>query len=213
MDSMHESAAILAQELRRAVTSLLDNACNYTNLRGRVEVSIAAIDGWLTVKVVDDGAGAAAQVGVGRVLRLPIHTSLSQVKQEEGLLGPRAPDVVPGGLAPWQLKRVLEYIRDNLVRSITVPEIAVVARTSPSHFQRAFKRSFGVSVRRYVMHRRIELAQTLMLNTSDPLSMIAASCGMSDQSHLTHCFRRFLGEPPNSWRRARREPANYARER
>jgi hypothetical protein len=36
-----------------------------------------------------------------------------------------------------------------------------------------------------------------------PLSEIALSCGMSDQSNFTRSFRRIVGETPSSWRRTR----------
>jgi AraC-like DNA-binding protein len=56
----------------------------------------------------------------------------------------------------------------------------------------------------YLMHRRIEVAQGLMLRSSAPLSEIALRCGMSDQAHFTRTFRRVVGETPCLWRRTRR---------
>jgi AraC-like DNA-binding protein len=56
----------------------------------------------------------------------------------------------------------------------------------------------------WIAHRRIEVAQGLMLTTRAPLSEIALSCGMSDQSHFTRSFRRIVGETPHLWRQARR---------
>jgi AraC-like DNA-binding protein len=153
------------------------------------------------------------------VLRLPVLASLSVPLQaaevpggagsptkwsERPVLAVPRPDVVPGGLAAWQLKRVLDYIEKNLARPMKVIDVASVTRLSPCYFARAFKRSFGLSVHLYLMHRRVELAQQLMVSTCEPLSKIALSCGMSDQSHLTHWFRRVLGETPNTWRRAHR---------
>ena len=55
----------------------------------------------------------------------------------------------------------------------------------------------------WIRHRRIELAQGLMLTTGASLSEIALSCGMSDQSHFTRSFRRIVGETPSSWRQTR----------
>jgi AraC family transcriptional regulator len=112
---------------------------------------------------------------------------------------------VRGGLAAWQLQRVLHFIHENLSQPITVEAIAAIAGQSAGHFHRVFKRSLGTSVHLYVMFRRIEMAQQLMVNTSEPLSMIAVSCGMCDQSHLTRWFTRVSGESPNRWRRARRQ--------
>jgi AraC family transcriptional regulator len=63
--------------------------------------------------------------------------------------------------------------------------------------------TFGVSPRVYVLRRRIEVAQGLMLTTSEPLSSIAVRCGMCDQPHFTRTFHRIVGETPNTWRRTR----------
>jgi transcriptional regulator GlxA family with amidase domain len=112
--------------------------------------------------------------------------------------------VVRGGLATWQTRRVIAHVEANLSRRIHVKELARLLGLSAGHFCRAFKCSFGASPRDYVLRRRIEVAQALMLTTSEPLSSIAVSCGMCDQQHFTHSFRRIVGETPSTWRRTRR---------
>jgi AraC-like DNA-binding protein len=107
-----------------------------------------------------------------------------------------------GGLAPWRARRVSAFIEANIEQRMTAGDAARVVNLSTSHFSRAFKRSFGQTVHGFIMRKRIERAQQLMLSTSDELSSIAISCGLSDQSHLTRWFRRVVGETPGSWRRA-----------
>jgi AraC family transcriptional regulator len=111
-----------------------------------------------------------------------------------------------GCLAAWQAKRVRLYIETNLSNRLDTTELANVVNLSPSHFCRAFKRTFGVTVHRYVMRRRVVVAQRLMLTSAEALSSIAVVCGMSDQSHLTRWFGRVVGETPAVWRRARFQP-------
>ena len=106
-----------------------------------------------------------------------------------------------GSLALWQARRVHLHIEAHIAQPLKVDALARVANLSSSHFCRAFKLTFGVTVHRYVLHRRIGKAQHLMLTTSEALSEIAVSCGMSDQSHLTRWFRRVVGVPPAAWRR------------
>ena len=118
------------------------------------------------------------------------------------------PDAVGGGLAPWQIRKVSSYIDAQLSRSIRNEELAALVRLNTSHFGRAFRTSFGQPPHDYVIRRRIERAQGLMLSTDAPLSDIAFDCGLADQSHLTRLFRRIAGESPRAWRRARiRGPA------
>lgn len=113
--------------------------------------------------------------------------------------------VARGGLAPWQVRRVTEYIEANLAATIRLQDLARIARLSHSHFCRAFKESVGHPAHAYVMRRRVQRAQSLMLSTMDSLSQIAAQCGMADQAHFCKLFRRLVGESPNAWRRARRQ--------
>jgi len=118
------------------------------------------------------------------------------------LLSVPRPYVPPGGLLAWQAKRVRLYIETNLAQPLGIGVIAAVLNLSPSHFCRVFKQTFGVTVHRYVMQRRIELAKHLMQTTPEKLSAIATSCGMSDQSHFTRRFQNIVGETPAVWRRA-----------
>ena len=112
--------------------------------------------------------------------------------------------VARGGLPAWQTRRVFAHVEANLCRKISIRELAGLLGLSASHFCRAFKCTIGSSPRDYVLRRRIELAQVLMLTTSEALSSIAVSCGMCDQSHFTRSFHRIVGETPYSWRRTRR---------
>ena len=111
--------------------------------------------------------------------------------------------VVRGGLARWQKRRLTTYIDAHLTKAIRVADLAQLLNLSESHFSRAFRCTFGTSAHEYVIRRRVEVAQSLMLRTRDPLSAIALHCGLSDQSHFTRVFRRIVGETPYVWRRAR----------
>jgi AraC family transcriptional regulator len=108
-----------------------------------------------------------------------------------------------GGLPAWKTRKIISYVEANLSRRICVLELAELLGLSASYFCRAFKCVFGASPRDYVLRRRIEVAQAMMLTTSEPLYFIAMSCGMCDQQHFTRSFRRIVGETPSRWRRIR----------
>jgi AraC-like DNA-binding protein len=106
-----------------------------------------------------------------------------------------------GGLAPWQAKRIRSYIEGKLHSSIRATDLAGVVQLSPSHFFRAFRKTFGESPLAYIMQRRIRRAQQLMLSSRITLSQVALECGMCDQAHFSRAFRRIVGINPNAWRR------------
>jgi AraC family transcriptional regulator len=106
-----------------------------------------------------------------------------------------------GGLAPWQAKRLRSHIEDNLDSSIRATDLAGLVQLSTSHFFRAFHKSFGESPLGYIMKRRIQRAQQLMLTSRLRLAQVALECGMADQAHLSRVFRRIVGTNPSAWRR------------
>lgn len=118
---------------------------------------------------------------------------------------PRAPtaEAPKGGLAPWQIRKVTAHIEANLDRPLRSSALAELVRLSPAHFSRTFRNSFGCAPLEYVMRRRVERAQGLMLSTDSPLAQIALDCGLADQAHFSRLFRRMVGVSPRAWRRAR----------
>ena len=156
-------------------------------------------------------AACRARNGDSEATRAHVAHALSLLK---GLpsLGPRSGThlssdretrVMRGGLPTWQARRVSAHVERNISARIHIKQLARLVGLSASHFCRAFKCSFGTSPRNYVLRRRIEVAQALMLTTPAPLSAIAVSCGMCDQPHFTRSFGRIVGESPSTWRRAR----------
>jgi AraC-like DNA-binding protein len=115
-----------------------------------------------------------------------------------------------GGLPAWQARRLAAHIDARLSERILIEELAQLAGLSTGHFCRAFKQTFGIPAHAYLLRRRIEFAQGVMLKTQLSLSEIALACGLSDQSHFTRAFRRIVGQTPHSWRRTRRDALTNA---
>ena len=106
-------------------------------------------------------------------------------------------------LTAWQRRRVLEHIEANLATPLRNRELAALVDFSEFHFNVAFRNSLGTSPHEFLIRRRIERAQQLMLSTEMPLCDIAAECGLADQAHLSRLFRKVVGETPAAWRRDR----------
>lgn len=150
-----------------------------------------------------DGDCEAAKAHIARALAL-LQGQLTSLPASVYAAGRAVREIVRGSLVSWQTRRITTHIEAHLTERIRTEDLAALLNLSSSHFSRAFKCTFGVSVHGYLVRRRIELAQALMLTTCKPLSEIALSCGMSDQSHFTRAFGRIVGETPHAWRRVRR---------
>jgi AraC family transcriptional regulator len=104
-----------------------------------------------------------------------------------------------------RLRRVLDYIAENLGRDITIAQLASVACLSPSHFASMFSVTMGVAPHRYVSRQRLQSAMTLLADGKQSLSNIAFGCRFSSQASFTRAFRRATGVTPGEYRRARRD--------
>jgi len=112
-----------------------------------------------------------------------------------------APRAAPGKLSAKALKRALDYIEANLANDLTIHEIATMLTMSTSHFAHAFKISTGIAPHRYVIERRVELAKTLLRDTSLSIAHVAGQVGFSTHSHFCTTFQRVTAESPRAFRR------------
>jgi AraC family transcriptional regulator len=107
-----------------------------------------------------------------------------------------------GGLAPVQLRRVIEYIDAHLAEELSLAELAAIAGLSPNHFAQAFKATTGRPPHRYLTERRVQRARELLRDPRISIAEIAHAVGFSSQSHLTINFRRMTGMTPARFRRS-----------
>ncbi len=106
-----------------------------------------------------------------------------------------------GALSKIQQRLVAQYVDEHIDKTISLVDLAGVARLSPFHFTRKFRAAFGCPPHAYVIQQRIGHAQRQLAKQHVPLKVIAANCGFADQSHMTRLFRRMLDVTPAEYRR------------
>jgi AraC-like DNA-binding protein len=104
------------------------------------------------------------------------------------------------GLPRWRLNRALDYIDAHLTERIRSCEIADSAGLSRMHFAAQFRLAMGLGPHEYVLRKRLEFAQKLLLETERNALDIALSCGFNSQTHFIAVFSRFIGDTPCRWR-------------
>jgi len=129
----------------------------------------------------------------------------------------QATDIDPqnktGGLASWQIRRLNVFIEARLDQPIRLKELSAISKLSTAYFSRAFKLTFRETPHAYIVRRRLERAETLMLTTDILLSEIAARCGFADQAHLCRLFRQQYSKSPAAWRRERTDIRSHGTDR
>jgi AraC family transcriptional regulator len=104
------------------------------------------------------------------------------------------------GLPGAQLRRVTEFIDDNLTRALPLAELSAEAHMSQYHFARLFKESTGLPPHRFVVQRRIERARALLLEGHLSIDAVARAVGFRTRSHFSMVFHRHTGSPPTVYR-------------
>ena len=100
-----------------------------------------------------------------------------------------------------QIERVLSYIQKNLTRNIGRSEIAKALYLNPEYLSRLFKREMGIGLSEYLTQERMRLAQSLLKNTSFPISIIASRVGYVNFSHFAKVFKQEFGVSPSEYRK------------
>lgn len=116
----------------------------------------------------------------------------------------REPPQHSGGLTYKQVKRVRDYVDQNLEGRITLSEMAQAANLSVCHFVRQFQKKFGRTPYIYVTEQRLERVKKLLAHPSIPQKVIATKCGFSDQSHMARVFGKAFDITPGEFRKQMR---------
>jgi len=85
---------------------------------------------------------------------------------------------------------------------LDVKALARAAKLSPAHFSREFRREFGESPHRYLLHRRLERAATLLRTTDRSVADICFTVGLRSVGSFTTSFGREFGMTPTRYRAA-----------
>jgi AraC family transcriptional regulator len=106
-------------------------------------------------------------------------------------------------LAQWRLKRAIDYVEARLDEPVSLADVAASAGLTRMHFAAQFRAATGLRPHEYLLRRRIERAQEMLVGTGMSLVDVALSVGFQTQSHFTSVFKRYAGQPPRAWRESR----------
>jgi AraC-like DNA-binding protein len=116
----------------------------------------------------------------------------------------RGPPSATGAHDPNDLNAIARargFLETRFAKQVRLPHIAAECGLNSFQLIRIFQRVLGVTPYAYLVQMRVNRARDL-LHQGVSVSEVAYSCGFSDQSHLTRVFKKAIGVPPGTYRRA-----------
>jgi transcriptional regulator GlxA family with amidase domain len=150
----------------------------------------AGIDACLYLVRKEQGSRVAN--GIARRMVVPPHRDGGQAQYVEQPIAPSC---------DGSLGDLLEWLRANLGRPLTVRQLAARANMSERTFARRFVQDTGTTPQRWLIGQRILLAQQLLEETDETVDVIADRAGFGNATALRHHFRTWRATTPNAYRR------------
>lgn len=96
----------------------------------------------------------------------------------------------------FRVEAALNFIDENITKSLTLDDIALHAGMSRTYFCSVFKKLNGLTPWEYIGLKRMELAKHLLQHTEESVLEIAFDCGFNNISHFNRLFKRTTGLRP-----------------
>jgi AraC-like DNA-binding protein len=109
---------------------------------------------------------------------------------------------------PLPVHAALDFMQNNLSKTLTSEQIAKKTGLSPTHFNRLFKKHLQVSPVAFFIQKKMALAQYLLSHTSMSVKEVAAATGYDDPLYFSAQFKKHFRLAPSRF--AHHVPASQA---
>ena len=109
------------------------------------------------------------------------------------------------------LMRLLKSIDVSENYEITTEEAARLCNWSKSWFSKTFKLTFGISFKKFMLLRKLNIAINLLTNTDLRISDISQRAGFTDSAYFCLKFREMMSDTPLSFRDKVRSTSDVGR--
>ncbi len=138
--------------------------------------------------------GTAVATAVARRMVVPPQRSGGQAQYVE------TPLAVATRPASGAMAEVLDWAAAHLDEALPVAVLAARAHAAPRTFARRFVEVTGTTPHRWLLDRRLELAERLLETTDLPVEAVAHRCGFGGADTLRHHFAARRGTSPTAYR-------------
>ncbi|ANE45303.1 hypothetical protein SY83_01980 [Paenibacillus swuensis] len=97
------------------------------------------------------------------------------------------------------------YIAAHLSEELSREELAAHVYLNPAYLSRLFRKETGEVLTDYILQQKMHRAASLLTETDQSISEVAAALGYGNFSYFARLFRKVYGHNPHDYRKARRK--------
>lgn len=98
---------------------------------------------------------------------------------------------------PWKID-ILDFMEENYMYDLTVEDIALYTGRSLATFKRDFKKLSDISPQRWLMYKRLKVANDKILNENKKISDVYLEVGFKNFSHFSTAYKKYFGHSPSN---------------
>ena len=101
---------------------------------------------------------------------------------------------------PDYAEKAAQYIQENYMQDLSVPDIADALNVSRSYLSRLFKEAHGITIVEYILNVRLSHAVRLLFETDLSATEIASKTGFNNSNYFFKKFKEKYGVTPMQYR-------------
>lgn len=140
-------------------------------------------------------------IGFQVAIQSMLHLLLVHLSRHHQLHGPTGSADTEGAELTDKFKELIAFVERHYPEKLTVQQAAGIVNLSEYHFCRTFKKVTGKTFVEYVNLLRINAAEQLLINSSDPITEIAFNVGFGSVNYFSQMFRQYKRHSPSQCRK------------
>lgn len=100
-----------------------------------------------------------------------------------------------------RIQTAMDYIDQHITDDLTLRELSAVANMSTSYFSQLFKELNGFSAWDYIISKRVDQAQKLLISSNESIYNIALQSGFNNTTNFYKAFKKITGVSPSTYRK------------
>ncbi len=97
---------------------------------------------------------------------------------------------------------IVVYIDAHSREELKIADIAAKFNYSEKYLSKLFRTHYHMTIKEFIIERRLKLAETLLLSSNDSIATIAKDAGFHDEYYFMRLFKKKVGLTPSHYRNA-----------